>query len=192
MGSDVLHDQDKDGIGAKDERPIKGFVATGPRCGIIGTPLRVKPSLNETRGTGLREREDESREALGFKKNLTERFSRKKYLEELHKHQKGEKKREYVDFHSTRFWEKFHKIQRKAEEDDVVSVTGMLNDLQLMAIKASGVSCNCLHGVGSEAAHFIFESGRAAAGLASYCLDHEQWRMRRVEDVVPRIPAIFD
>ncbi|KAI5678285.1 hypothetical protein M9H77_09235 [Catharanthus roseus] len=79
----LLHDQDEDGIAVKGERPIKGFVgATGSRCGIIGTSLRIKPNLNRIRGTGLKDRED-------GQKDLNKRFSRSTYLEEHHKHQKG-------------------------------------------------------------------------------------------------------
>ncbi|KAI5671716.1 hypothetical protein M9H77_12080 [Catharanthus roseus] len=87
---------------------------TGLRCGITGIPLLIKPSSNRIRGTRLKDMEDGE---FGSTHNLIERFSRNKYLEELHKHEKGEKKGEYVDFCSTRFWEKFHKVQMKAEEN---------------------------------------------------------------------------
>ncbi|KAI5666525.1 hypothetical protein M9H77_16378 [Catharanthus roseus] len=66
-----------------------------------------------------------------WQKDLTERFSWSKYLEELHKHQKREKK-------------------GKAKEDAEESGTPMPNDLQLMAIVADGVSRSCLHEAGSE------------------------------------------
>ncbi|KAI5657125.1 hypothetical protein M9H77_25918 [Catharanthus roseus] len=150
--------------------------ATGTRCGIIGTRLR--------------HREDKE-PGNTRQKDLTERFSRNKYLEKLHKHQKGEKKRENIDFHSTQFWIRENsRVQRKAEEDIEASSIAMLDDLQLMAIVAGGVSQGCLYGAGLEAAHFINESSRAAIGL-SCCLDNEQWLMRRVEDVVSRVSATF-
>ncbi|KAI5650024.1 hypothetical protein M9H77_36029 [Catharanthus roseus] len=93
-------------------------------------------------------------------KDLTERFTQSKYLEELHKHQKGEKKEEEY-------------VQRKAEEDAEASDTPMPDDLQLMAIITGGVSHSHLYGAGSEEDHFIVESSRAAAGLASCSLDNE-------------------
>ncbi|KAI5682699.1 hypothetical protein M9H77_03927 [Catharanthus roseus] len=148
---------------------------TRPRCGIIEIPLCIKSSLNGIRGTGLRDRED--RESGSTRqKDLTKRFSQSKHLEGLHKHQKEEKKGKY----------KFHEIRRNAEEDAEASGIVMPDDLQLLAIVASGVSRGRLYGVGSEAVHFIVESSQAAAGLAPCCLDHEQQLMQRVENPVSR------
>ncbi|KAI5682312.1 hypothetical protein M9H77_03540 [Catharanthus roseus] len=64
-----------------------------------------------------------------WQKDLTKKFSRSKYLEELQKHQKREKKGEYVDFRSVEFWEKFHGLRRIAEEDAEAPVTAMPDDL---------------------------------------------------------------
>ncbi|KAI5658837.1 hypothetical protein M9H77_27630 [Catharanthus roseus] len=110
---------------------------------------------------------------------------------ELHNYEKGQKKGEYVDFRSARFWEKFHEVCRKAEEDAEASSTAMPDNLQLMAITAGGVSRGRLYSAGSEAFHFIAESSQAAAGLASCCLDHEQRLMQRVKDV-PRVSTAFN
>ncbi|KAI5682938.1 hypothetical protein M9H77_04166 [Catharanthus roseus] len=111
----------------KSFRGRRGLIrATGARYGIIRIPLRIKPSPNEIRGTGLRDREDGEPRST---QDLTEKFFRSKYLEELHKHQKGEKKGEYVDFRSVQFWEKFHEVRRKAEEDGEASGTTMPDDL---------------------------------------------------------------
>ncbi|KAI5675493.1 hypothetical protein M9H77_06443 [Catharanthus roseus] len=68
----------------------------------------------------------------------------------------------------------------------------MSNDLQLMAIVASGVSHGHLYGASSKAARFIAESSQAAAGLAPCCLDHEQRLMLKVDDAVLRVSAAFD
>ncbi|KAI5667514.1 hypothetical protein M9H77_17367 [Catharanthus roseus] len=115
-------------------------------------------------------------------KDLTERFSRSKYLEELHKHQKADKKGEY---------EKFHEV-RKAEEDAKASSTPMPDGLQLMPIVVGRVSRDHLYGAGSEAVNFIVESSRAVVGLAPCCLDHDQRLMQRVEDAVSRVFVTFD
>ncbi|KAI5669556.1 hypothetical protein M9H77_19409 [Catharanthus roseus] len=105
--------------------------ATGTRSRIIRIAMRIKPNPNGIRGTGLRDGEDGEPRST---RDLTERFSRSKYLEEFHKYQKGEKKGEYVDYHSAEFWislAKFHELQRKAEEDAEVSGIAMLDDLHL-------------------------------------------------------------
>ncbi|KAI5674370.1 hypothetical protein M9H77_14734 [Catharanthus roseus] len=54
------------------------------------------------------------------------------------------------------------------------------DDLQLMAIVAGGTSRGRLYRAGPQ------------LYWGSCCLDHEQRLMRRVEDVVSRISAIFD
>ncbi|KAI5681782.1 hypothetical protein M9H77_03010 [Catharanthus roseus] len=125
-------------------------------CNLWNT-LRIKSSPNGIRGAGLRDRED-GEPGSTWQKDLIERFSLSKYLEELHKHQKGEKNVEYADFYSAQFWKKFHEVRKKAEEDAEASSTPMLDDLQLMAIVACGVSRGRLYGAGSKAAHFIAES----------------------------------
>ncbi|KAI5674307.1 hypothetical protein M9H77_14671 [Catharanthus roseus] len=103
-----------------------------------------------------------------------------------------EKKGKYVDFCLAEFWIKFHEFRRKAEEDVEASGTAMPNDLQLIAIVAGGMSRTCLYEVGSKATHLIVESSRAATTSAPCCLDHKQRLMRRVEDVVSRVSAVFD
>ncbi|KAI5659131.1 hypothetical protein M9H77_27924 [Catharanthus roseus] len=57
--------------------------------------------------------------------DLTEKFSKSRHLEELHKHQSRDKKGQYVDFHSEKFW--------KAEEEAAATGIPLLDDLQLMA-----------------------------------------------------------
>ncbi|KAI5663064.1 hypothetical protein M9H77_22387 [Catharanthus roseus] len=79
---------------------------------------------------------------------LAERFSRSKELEELHKHRFGEEKGE----------ERFYELKRKAEEEASVMDTTVPNDLRLMAIAASSMSCGRLYVAGSEAAHLIVEA----------------------------------
>ncbi|KAI5675831.1 hypothetical protein M9H77_06781 [Catharanthus roseus] len=88
-------------------------------------------------------------------KDLIKKFSQSKYLEELHKPQKGKKKR------------------KKAEEDAEPPGAHMPDDLQLMSIVASGASRDRLYGARSKGPHFIVESSRAAVGLAPCCLEHE-------------------
>ncbi|KAI5666829.1 hypothetical protein M9H77_16682 [Catharanthus roseus] len=102
---------------------------TKPRCGIIKIHLRIKLRPNGIRVTELRDREDREPGSTYVQKDLTERFSWSKFFEELHKHQKGEKKGKY---------EKFHEVRRKAEKDDEASATAMPDDFQLMAIVAGG------------------------------------------------------
>ncbi|KAI5676084.1 hypothetical protein M9H77_07034 [Catharanthus roseus] len=87
--------------------------------------------------------------------------------------------------------EKFHEIRKKAEKDVEASSTAMPDDLQLMAIITSGMGHNRLYEASLEATHFITESNRAVAALAPCCLDHEQRLMRRVEDVVSIVSAVF-
>ncbi|KAI5681612.1 hypothetical protein M9H77_02840 [Catharanthus roseus] len=153
--------------------------------------LACKASLNGIRGTELRDRKD-GKAGCTRQKDLTERFSCSKYLEELHMHQKGEKKGERVDFRSTQFWKKFHEVRRKAEEDVEVSGTPMPDDLQLMTIVAGGVNRSRLYGAGLEVAQFKAESSRTVVGLVLCCLDHEQRLMWRDEDTVSRVSAAFD
>ncbi|KAI5657740.1 hypothetical protein M9H77_26533 [Catharanthus roseus] len=57
---------------------------------------------------------------------------------------------------------------------------------------SSEVSRNHLYGAGSNAVHFIVKSSRAATKLASYCLDHKQQLMRKVEDAISRVFVAFD
>ncbi|KAI5667783.1 hypothetical protein M9H77_17636 [Catharanthus roseus] len=106
MGSSLFHDQDEDGMGVKGKRPIKGLLGEArrknkrplwideiywPRCGMIGIPLHIKPSPNGIRGTRLRDRED-GESGSTQQKDLSKRFSWRKYLEELHKHLKGRRR----------------------------------------------------------------------------------------------------
>ncbi|KAI5654258.1 hypothetical protein M9H77_31445 [Catharanthus roseus] len=62
--------------------------------------------------------------------DLTERFSRSKYLKELQEQKKGE----YVDFRTRRFWEKFHEVRKKAKQDAEALGTSMPDDLQLIPL----------------------------------------------------------
>ncbi|KAI5666370.1 hypothetical protein M9H77_16223 [Catharanthus roseus] len=104
--------------------------------------LRIKPSPNRIGGTRLKTRKQ---------KDLTKRFSRSKYFEELHKHQKGKKK-----------GGKFHEVRRKTEEDTEASGTAMPDDLQLMAIVAGRTSCGHLYRARSEVAHLIAKSNHCS------------------------------
>ncbi|KAI5677670.1 hypothetical protein M9H77_08620 [Catharanthus roseus] len=114
--------------------------------------------------------------ALG-EEDLTERFSKSRHLEELHKHQTGNKKGQYVDFHSEEFW--------KAEEKVAATGAPMPRDLQLMSTISGGLSRGSLYGAGSEAAHLRAESSQTAAGLPPCYLETEQRIMRQVEAIVP-------
>ncbi|KAI5664768.1 hypothetical protein M9H77_24091 [Catharanthus roseus] len=111
-------------------------------CGVA---LEMDPLTSDMGGQGFGKHTGGSISCTKMivKWDLTKRLSLSKYLEELHKHQKREKKREYVDFCSAEFW---------AEEDDKSSGTAIPHDLQLMAIVAGGPSRDRLYGVGSEAA----------------------------------------
>ncbi|KAI5667642.1 hypothetical protein M9H77_17495 [Catharanthus roseus] len=64
---------------------------------------RNKRNRNERQGVGERESTQQA--------DLTKRFSKSRHSEELHKHQSGDKKGRYVDFHSEDFW----RIVRRAE-----------------------------------------------------------------------------
>ncbi|KAI5672613.1 hypothetical protein M9H77_12977 [Catharanthus roseus] len=120
-------------------------------------------------------------------KDLTKRFYRSKYLEELHKHQKGEKKGEYADFYSAR------KIfTRSKGRPRRILRLAMFNDLQLMAIVAGGMSRDRFYRVGSETAHLIAESSRVTVALVPCYFDHKQRLMRRVEDAISKVSATFD
>ncbi|KAI5675405.1 hypothetical protein M9H77_06355 [Catharanthus roseus] len=82
--------------------------ATGSRCGIIRVVLRIKPSPSGIRETGLRGGEPGS---TRVQNDFTERFSQSKYVEELHKHQKEEKKGEYVDYLLAEFWRLMRRVE---------------------------------------------------------------------------------
>ncbi|KAI5671880.1 hypothetical protein M9H77_12244 [Catharanthus roseus] len=58
-----------------------------------------------------------------------ERFSKSRHLEELHKHQTGDKKGQYVDFYLEEFW-----AQQKTEKEIIATGVPMPDVLQLMAI----------------------------------------------------------
>ncbi|KAI5648341.1 hypothetical protein M9H77_34346 [Catharanthus roseus] len=117
---------------------------------------------------------------LKRKTDLMERLSKSRHLEELHKHQSGDKKGQYVDFHSEEFWARFHEVRQKGEEE------------ALLAIVSGGLDRSRLYGVGSEAAHLRAESSRAIAGLPTCCLEAEKRIMRWVEASVSGFYAFFD
>ncbi|KAI5677669.1 hypothetical protein M9H77_08619 [Catharanthus roseus] len=71
-------------------------------------------------------------------------------------------------------------VRRKAEEDAEALGIAMLDDLQLIAIVASGTSRGCLYRADSKAAHRIADRSQAIAALVP------------VEDVVSIISAAFD
>ncbi|KAI5666629.1 hypothetical protein M9H77_16482 [Catharanthus roseus] len=101
--------------------------------------------------------------------DLIERFSKSRHLEELHKLAE-DKKMQYMDIFSEKFWTKFHEAPKKAEEEAAATSIPIPDDLQLMAIISGGLSRDRLYGAGSNAAHIRAESSGAAAGLPPCCL----------------------
>ncbi|KAI5649124.1 hypothetical protein M9H77_35129 [Catharanthus roseus] len=110
--------------------------------------LRINPSLNRIRGTvGVGTGRTGSREAHGWfhlihrdvvkwQKDLTKKFSQSKYFEELHKHQKGEKKGGVCRFLLDRVLGRFNidynfnpkqRLMRKVE-DAVSRVSGAFDE----------------------------------------------------------------
>ncbi|KAI5681413.1 hypothetical protein M9H77_02641 [Catharanthus roseus] len=71
--------------------------------------------------------------------HLTERFSKSRHLEELNKHQTGDKKDQYVDFHSEEFWKKFHEARQKAKDKTVTTGAPMPKDPELMSTICGGL-----------------------------------------------------
>ncbi|KAI5663306.1 hypothetical protein M9H77_22629 [Catharanthus roseus] len=124
--------------------------AIGQRCGIIGILLRIKPSPNRIRGTELRDREDGELGSIWV--------PLEQVLRGVPQASEGGEERRVREFPLGQFWEKFHEISRKAEEDAEALGTAMPDYYQLMAIVAGGVSRSRLYGASSEAAHFIAES----------------------------------
>ncbi|KAI5677126.1 hypothetical protein M9H77_08076 [Catharanthus roseus] len=100
--------------------------------------------------------------------DLSERFSKSKYLEELHKNKKWDKTGQY--------------LRQKVEEEAATTGTAMPDELHLMAIVASGLSRAGLYRVVLEATHLRAESSQVTAGLI----------MRRVEATVSSASAAFD
>ncbi|KAI5678459.1 hypothetical protein M9H77_09409 [Catharanthus roseus] len=123
--------------------------------------------------------------------DLMERFSKSRHLGELHKHQTGDKKGQYMDFHSEEFWKKFHEARQKAEEEASTTGSPMPDDLQLMATIFGGLSHSRLYAAGLEATHLRIENSRAVAGLPPCCFKVEQRIMRRVE-AASSVCASFD
>ncbi|KAI5676726.1 hypothetical protein M9H77_07676 [Catharanthus roseus] len=66
--------------------------------------------------------------------DLTERFSKSRHLEELHKHRTKDKTGQYVDFHSEEFW---------AKEEATATGAPMPDDLQLTSTIFGGLSRDC-------------------------------------------------
>ncbi|KAI5675628.1 hypothetical protein M9H77_06578 [Catharanthus roseus] len=93
--------------------------------------------------------------------DLMEWFSKSRHLEELHKHQSGDKKGQYVDFLSEEFWMSFGYAKEEATAMSIL----LPDDLQLMATVSGGLDLDQLYGAGSEAAHLRVERSRAAARL---------------------------
>ncbi|KAI5668032.1 hypothetical protein M9H77_17885 [Catharanthus roseus] len=108
--------------------------------------------------------------------DLSWRFSKSK--QEPHKHQKGDKKRQYVDFKLAEFW---------TDEEAAATSTALPNDLHLMVTVAGGLSRGHLYGAGSEAADFRAESKQTATRLPPFYLDAEQWMIMRVEAVTSSV-----
>ncbi|KAI5671888.1 hypothetical protein M9H77_12252 [Catharanthus roseus] len=52
----------------------------------------------------------------------------------------GDKKRQYVNFHSEEFWTKFHEVRQTVEEETAAIGAPMPDDLQLMASIFGGLS----------------------------------------------------
>ncbi|KAI5661701.1 hypothetical protein M9H77_21024 [Catharanthus roseus] len=113
--------------------------------------------------------------------DLTERFSKSRHLEELHKHQSGNKKRQYMDFQSKEFL-----ARQKAEKEAATTCTSMPDDLQLMATISSRLSRDWLYEPSSEVAHLRSESSQTTIELPP-CLEGEQRIMRRVEVAVSSV-----
>ncbi|KAI5672460.1 hypothetical protein M9H77_12824 [Catharanthus roseus] len=124
--------------------------------------------------------------------DLTERFSKSRHLEELHKYQTWDKKEQYVDTFSEEFWAKFHKAQQKAEEEATATGAPMPDDLQLMATTPGGLIRGQLYGAGSQATHLRVENSRAVTELPPCCLEAEQRIMRSIEATVSIVCATFD
>ncbi|KAI5666394.1 hypothetical protein M9H77_16247 [Catharanthus roseus] len=109
-----------------------------------------KRNRNEGPGEG-------SREAHGWfyllhrasQGNLTERFSKRRHLEELYNHQTGAKKGQYT---------KFYKARQKAEEEATATGAPIPDDLQLMATISGGLSHDRLYGACSDVAHLRTEA----------------------------------
>ncbi|KAI5666996.1 hypothetical protein M9H77_16849 [Catharanthus roseus] len=112
--------------------------------------------------------------------NGTERFSKSRHLEELHKHQSVDKKAKYADFHSKEFWLRFHETRQKAKEEVVATGIALSDDLQLMATISGRLEGGWLYGAGSEVADLKAESCRAATRLPPCYLEVKQSIMRRV------------
>ncbi|KAI5675910.1 hypothetical protein M9H77_06860 [Catharanthus roseus] len=114
----------------------------------------------------------------------TERFSKSRHLEELHKYKSGDKKGQYVDFYSEEFW--------KAKEEATATGVPLPNDLQLMATISSGLNRDWSYRASSEVAHLKTERSQATARLPPCCFEAKQRIMRWVEAVVSNICTTFD
>ncbi|KAI5657493.1 hypothetical protein M9H77_26286 [Catharanthus roseus] len=115
--------------------------------------------------------------------DLTKRFSKSRHLEKLHKYQSGDKKGQYVDFHSEEFLDK--------EEVAATSVP-LPGEIQLMATIFGRLDCSRLYRAGSEISHLRAKSSRAVARLPPCYLEVEQRIMRQVEASVSSVCAAFD
>ncbi|KAI5663547.1 hypothetical protein M9H77_22870 [Catharanthus roseus] len=109
---------------------------------------------------------------------LTERVSKSRHLEELHKLQTRDKNGQYVDFHSEEFWMKFHEARQKVEEEAAATGAAMPDDIQLIS--------------GLEVGHLRAERSWVATGLPPCCLE-AKWRiMRWVKAVVSSVYTAFN
>ncbi|KAI5662857.1 hypothetical protein M9H77_22180 [Catharanthus roseus] len=113
--------------------------------------------------------------------DLTERFSKSRHLEELHKHQGMDKKRK-----------RFHEARQKAEEEVATKVVLFSDDFELMATVSGGLDRGQLYKIGSKAAHLRAESSRGTLGLPPCCLEVEQRIMRWVEATISSVCVAFD
>ncbi|KAI5654567.1 hypothetical protein M9H77_31754 [Catharanthus roseus] len=103
MGSDLVHDQDEDGMEVKDLlRNLLGDAwEKNKRPSWIDEKYWAE--MNRTQRQGGQGPEKHTDGSISFiemivkwQKDLIERFSRSKYLEELHQHQNEKKKGEYI------------------------------------------------------------------------------------------------
>ncbi|KAI5682962.1 hypothetical protein M9H77_04190 [Catharanthus roseus] len=166
MGPDITHHQDEACKGDQGQRPDKRFA-----WGSSSREKEARLDFGDVLGA-----DDEQAD-------LTERFSKSKHLEELHKHQKENKKGQYS---------KFHEARQRPEEKAAAMGAAMPDELLLMATIAGGLNPNWLFGAGSEAVHLKAESSRTTVGLPPCYLDAELRIMRRVEAAVSNVCAAFD
>ncbi|KAI5680814.1 hypothetical protein M9H77_02041 [Catharanthus roseus] len=185
MGPDIIHDQNEACIGGQGRRLDKRFAwrCSGHKeeaCFGFGDVLGADDEvLGKMKGTRIKDEGLRSGEAhMWFyilhkisveEANLTERFSKSKQLEELHKHQTGDKKGQYMDFQSKEF---------KAEEETTATGADMPNELHHMATIAGGLS----HGRGAD------DLRRAESVVSSVCATFDEYMRRFANRATCRTP----